>query len=863
MKKAVCAGLFSQSGASVSLLRICDALSLRPCPSAVAASPSFSSRSRHLASSSDNENGAAGPSNTNAPPSSHSPTAVTSSSSSQASSSSSSSGGQQRSRIYPNSKAHLRARRTNFSLFAHEPIVPRTRDDVISPAQLSEGSDKDIRAAVLNMHASATSQNLEKAIAHARKIATLVATRNDPALYLRQPFHHLLMALASKGMVDESLQVLRDMERCGVKATAATLNLVLRAAVKGESEFDVQEVLNRIRTLPSSSGVSEGAVTDESSGNKLDASHKITVNEETGSIDFPVHNFTADIFSSLFMACRASRNVEKAMLVFAALVKQKSTPAQAFSAFLRPVGVQHLIELLLENREFRIALDTANWLESTVGARAMSKLTWASIARASAAANFYEGLEASYDIVFAASSPSRDEPGVVLDEGLFLSALSVASGRPDSQFCLKLISDFAAGVFTGPRDTEPGPASSMPYPEDFIQLLDQGHLAPLVDAYALEGKYIQAMRLIGATRTLWGKTRGESPDDIALGSRLEYRAKKDIQSLTHAVQEWTVLMAEAHKAADAVAKGLGTEKPPMPVGAKKRALWEAALITKVAEGQMPIWYTRKCKAGAAWMLDVVVMNSLLRAAARLGETDLALSIWESAKPRKEREPGHEGQKRSSRVAHWLTASNSSVAAERSGLARGLEDATLTKSARVFVQPDVETFNALLWACQTRRPIPAVQLALSIFDEMTADADTRGGGGGVAMLPSMDRETYTAPAPNSVTFERLIGLLCSCANTRVATSQKEADSHLAQALKLIDECATHWKIVPTANTFEALIRTMVVREKTVGRSAWAGRSKWKALLEEMEDAHGSVSPSLKEWLEEQEQAGIDDFFSSGR
>lgn len=748
-----------------------------------------------------------------------------------------------KSTLFPNSRAHLRPRSNVAPLYAHPPILPRLRDDVFSAADGNAPFDAKLSSLLNSMSKAADRGDVQTTYRIARQVAELLASlvEASSARVISTPFHILLKVLGHKGMVDACHDVLCDMDRCGASVTAATLNLVLRAAVRADDEEAIERTLDRLRSLRSDGEAAESHTVFSSI---------VQQDEVTEVLSYPIRNFTAGTVATLLEHCRAKRQPERALLLFATILREPQGPQRALTALMRSSAAENLIGLMLESRQYRLALEIAEWLQRVGGERLIPLSLWADIARESAKGGFHEGLLVGYDRAF--SSGTSESHKSAPDEGFLLAALSTASTSSDPRTCLRLLRDFAGGVFAGSRDAEPCAFYTKPYPDRALDLFRQAHLAPLVDAYSNKGDFVAAIRLIGAIRTLWGKGSGTEISDEALGSRLEFAAKKDLTTLQQSLRAWTDVVFEARLAARALRQGKGQEKLALPNSAKQRNLADLKVIDRVVAGRkkLPLWYSSQCSQGALWMLDTVAMNSLIRAAARLGETDVALSIWRNARPRL-----YGGS--SARDANG--AQRSTLIGSRSDLFVGAARSDLT--VEVQVRPNVETFNALLWACQTRRPLPAVQQGMGIFEQLRSlDQEEK-----IAAFDSHDIDSadsrpdqasgYRVSA-NSITYERLIVLLCSSATPGMTTSRHEADFYLTKAMKYLIMCREEDGLVPTRNTYEALIRATRTQDEAsqglVGRSSVAaGEANWTRLIREMEvEAGYEMSSGLKTWLEQE-------------
>ncbi|CAO1635870.1 unnamed protein product [Parajaminaea phylloscopi] len=749
------------------------------------------------------------------------------------------------SKSFPNSKAHLLPKSKASPLFSHRPILPRLRGDVVSQADGNAPVDRDFADVLHRMSQASNAGDIQATFGLAEDAARLLASRSFGGTVIATPFHLLLRALAKKGMIDTCWDVLRDMESSGAVISSTTLNIVLKAAITAEDEEAIDRTLDRFRALRPDAG----AVTGAGGGSEPGPSRALRVDEYTDVLSYPVQNFTANTFNILFDYCNAARQPERALLLFAAAASQGDSPEQSFLQLFKPAAAENLINLLFECHEYHLALDIAEWLNAVGGERLIPASLWSVIARRSARADFHRGLNVAYGILRS----SQQSASILPDEGFLLDALNTAANSADADLCLKLLNDYATGFFSGSKDAQPCLVTSEPYPDGALDLFGQAHLAPLVDACSIQGRFAEAIRLIGAIRNLWGKASDSESSDEALGSRLEYRAKKDLMTLEQCIQAWNSVLREAAAAAHQTRTDGGTEGKSVPSLGKSRRLSDLEQIDNVIAGarRVPLKYTADGKVDAAWMVDVVAMNSLIRAAARLGETDLALSVWEAAKARSPVAPdagtkAAAGATTSSRVGRWLSVSTSRAAQARGLLGQRTSDsatASIPHQASVSVRPNVQTFNALLWACQTRRPFPAVQLGLSIFDELIALSNEEDSRGASQQAPALK--------PDALTYERLIVLLCSSSEPGMTTSQREADGHLKQAFTFLELCKEDPRLRPTENTYEALIRATRSREggaaPTTGAVSRDGLPTSGQLIEEMLDAKHEMSAGLKLWL----------------
>ncbi|PWN22509.1 hypothetical protein BCV69DRAFT_297796 [Microstroma glucosiphilum] len=629
--------------------------------------------------------------------------------------------------IYPHSRASLRPHpNARAPLFASRVFVesdPRVR----TLGERSDSEDKDLILLEQHLRRLVTHKtvgDVESVVEACNFLAQYWAKKQMKPTY--QPYYALLEALSYRGLLDECYQVLDDMEASGFKVDIGSLNWTLKAAVVGSREEDMLKICRRINDYTDSSSAT---------GIETESASFETPIEESVAMPAPyaTRNFSSFTYTCLFQYCSDNDRAEQAMIWFSALVNSRSTSVQAFLDLLRPSGAQYLIETLLSVQEYRLAVELAEWIHMDSSGRLISPKIWTEIASACAVGNYYPGLKHGF-------LRGVKEGGVVADEGFLIAALRAACRAPDSDLCHELLQDFLVystqWVNMRIPDTTPPP------------VLQHPHLLPLVEALAREGKFVEAYRLMGAL-FYWG-----IPLDPHASSVLEIEASLTKAHLIKAVAAWEQVINEGKNS---------VEGEPEPIATLDG---RASILRRVTDGKIP---------ALAGRVEINTMNSLIIAAARLGEDEIALKVWED--------------RRLARMRPSLSRALS-PAQEKERQRQPPEEDRISAGKEApprapveMILPTIETFNGLLDAC-LRSKIPSVSLAHSIFNELRTKHDWH-------------------LKPNALTYEHLIKiLLINPSSSPNARLDAEA---LRRAFERLEECKSAG-LTPTSKTYEAMIRT---------------------------------------------------------
>lgn len=346
------------------------------------------------------------------------------------------------------------------------------------------------------------------------------------------------------------------------------------------------------------------------------------------------------------------------------------------------------------------------------------------------------------------------------DEGFLIAALNTASRAPDSDFCHELLRDFLVystqWVNMRIPDTTPPP------------ILQHPHLLPLVEALAREEKFVEAFRLMGAL-FYWG-----IPLDPHASSVLETEASLTRSHLMKAVAAWEQVISEGKASIE------GEPEPVTTLDGR------ASILRRVTDGKVP---------ALAGRVEINTMNALITAAARLGEDEVALKVWED--------------RRLARMRPSLSRALSPAQEkerQRQPPEEGSSPSGKKPPARAPVEtilPTIETFNGLLYACY-RSKLPSVSLAHSVFNELRTKHDWH-------------------LKPNALTYEYLIKILLLNPSS-LPNARLEAEA-LHRAFERLEECKSAG-LTPTSMTYEAMIRTCL------RGSEQREDPRWWRLLDEM-------------------------------
>lgn len=372
---------------------------------------------------------------------------------------------------------------------------------------------------------------------------------------------------------------------------------------------------------------------------------------------------------------------------------------------------------------------------------------------------------------------------MVADEGFLIAALSTASRAPDSDFCHELLQDFliysTQWVNMRIPDTTPPP------------ILQHPHLLPLVEALAREGKFVEAFRLMGAL-FYWG-----IPLDPHASSVLEIEASLTKGHLIKAVAAWEQVIKEGKDSVE------GEPEPVVTLDGR------ASILRRVTDGKIP---------ALAGRVEANTMNSLILAAARLGEDEVALKVWED--------------RRLARMRPSLSRALSPAQEKERQRQPPEEDQSPSgrkKPARAPVEtilPTIETFNGLLYAC-LRSKLPSVSLAHSVFNEL------------------LTKHSWHHLKPNALTYEHLIKILLL--NPSSAPNARLEAEALRRAFERLEECKAAG-LTPTSLTYEAMIRACLRGSEQREDARW-----WRLLDEMTREAKHALPVGLEGHIAQKDRA----------
>ncbi|PWN25588.1 hypothetical protein BDZ90DRAFT_68948 [Jaminaea rosea] len=724
--------------------------------------------------------------------------------------------------------------------------------------------DEHLRFLYTELRKAADEGRVDKCLELCRTVAVRVTEMRRAMTAL--PFHCILKAMVNSADVDTARRVMEDMQECGVEPSVTTWNLFLVIAVRATDDEAVQEALRGIRELPDAE---DSAAVSSSSSSRGPA---ISYDAKTGSLLLPTRNYNATTYGILFNHYRKSKDLESALLLLAALRRSAPTSSdgnldstastrEAISSLLLPSTAQKLLALCIETRELGLALDLAVWLSDEVGGgeRLVPPREWMSIAAESAHRAFLPGLKEG---LRRAMSSLPYAP----DEGFVTSALNMAASRGEVDLCHEILGLYLAALPPGAlHGSSADGGAGQTAVRGQLRHLHRAHIDALVDAYSHAGRFDEALRLLAAMRHHWQLS---SVDDVTAAA-LEFRAAKDRESLVEASDAWRRVLHFEGQRQEIPAEYREKEAPAEPAEAphtasRKSTSYPTApntmaatlardnVVALAASGRLPL--SQGDEHAQQPHGDTIGLNALLRAAAKLGETDIALRLWEDAKryngelARRTSQPGQSREEQQQAAPHPHS-----------------------------IQPTIDTFNALLWSCQTRVPAPSLKLALSVYAELLQWTDEQaqraaaGGSKEQASKRTRSRGTAAAAAggpqrlrPNPLTFEHLISI---CMHPSSATTATALRRNVDAAFAWLEECKGR-RLKPTKASYERLVwgvrdeeqdvvRSVEGQEKKEGRGKRVAReqrkARWEQVLHEMEfEAGYEIGGALREFLERRER-----------
>lgn len=678
--------------------------------------------------------------------------------------------------------------------------LANVRSPLFSRRPLISGDDPDDHGAVFGSptrkfhETDELLQNLYKSLGNQTNtsLANAVQTSNAIAKRLGElgkapnyvAYYALLEQLSALSMLEECWQVIQDMEAAGRPPTLTGLNWVLKAAVGIADYAAIERVTDMINNLPPTAAPRTDLKTEDAYGNPQPLAPGISIN---------VKNFNTMTYTQLFRHFKQESKPEQALLLFSAMLASCSSPIVAFTTVFKGQAAEYLISVLCRTREYRLAVEIADWLHFEGVGRLMQPDTWMIVARSCAEGDYYPGVKLAWERTVVGT-------GVVADEGFVVLALNCAAKAGDSRLCFDIIQHFLKFSSNWVVDLRAGRA------EDAAPPLQHIHLVPLLEALVAEGKYREMTRVAGAMAH-WGIALDQHCFD-----HLTERASQSPDDLAKAISDWQRVVDEGGEMDRPQIGGVQKEIRKMSSDERERVIEKAAL------GQI---------ASLGGAVEIQTMNALIKAAAYLGNEEEALNIWQERKYVKVREPP-------------MTMSGPPQHNQKSsadpGRAASVDNSTPANPSDEYtpISPTAETFNYLILAAINRKP-PNPNLAASVYREM--------------------RKSFPSVLPNPETFEYLIAinLLTPEEVSKFDTRQNirllfrhepdteytpPARNSVSRAFEYLEECK-EMGLTPSNSSYEMLIRVSLRRPFDV---------RWIALVKEMvEEAGHTVTKTLSAFI----------------
>ncbi|PWY99831.1 hypothetical protein BCV70DRAFT_200742 [Testicularia cyperi] len=410
---------------------------------------------------------------------------------------------------------------SNLSLL----LKSTTTDPVLKPLYQSLGRAADA-------YDAAQAVNICEAIAkHKQQVASEDGGRVTFEPREKTVFLALLRALGHHGHLQEVRAVLDDMLHCGFDLCLASLNSLLEAAVVSADVQAIDDALDRIAQLPSSS--------TRSSSSSLQSSDKLSDMVFTSgteqlarqSTTFELapeytRNWDATTCAHLIESACQNHNLEYALAVL--------TTSHRLDESLPHESLIHVIGLCLHSQEFRLAIELADTIESgelayandsdlscqdgstdprplseTSSGRVARRLPpslWISILRSCAEGGYMAGTELAWHRGVVQGL-------LVPDEGLILSVLALAAKEGSVQMakvCLQQLDpsfdpENVSGLAATPTTSSPRPPQSLTASARMTSAsvpfaLQEWHLAPLFEAQCSSRDFEGALRTLCSFR---------------------------------------------------------------------------------------------------------------------------------------------------------------------------------------------------------------------------------------------------------------------------------------------------------------------------------------------------------------------------
>lgn len=294
----------------------------------------------------------------------------------------------------------------------------------------------------------------------------------QPPVYVYQI---LLKSLAEHGAYELCLQVVADMEACGLEVDITIMNLVLRAAISMGEEQQIEETLVKIASLHGDYNLAEPSSVN---------SRKTLLPKEW------TKNWNPTTYQLLLRRCRFSHNVDFSFALLGSASLRQKEGGDGLS-FLTDVmdhnSVVDLIYLLSHAREARLLVEVAHWLENGVAARKLQAQSWMTVLRCCADQAYLPGIKIAWEYTV-------NKGLMTPDDGIIILILNAASRAGDTEF-IKIILDY--------------------HRERLKQAnlsLQEWHYMPLFDSHCINRDYIQALE----TANFINKTTGKNLKRISL-----------------------------------------------------------------------------------------------------------------------------------------------------------------------------------------------------------------------------------------------------------------------------------------------------------------------------------------------------------